>query len=60
MSDIIVVKGDPSPEELAALAVALLAVAAAGTGTAKHQQSGHLRPPAVGEKRAVVSGCGCA
>jgi hypothetical protein len=59
VSDIIVVKGDPSPAELAALAVALLAVATSGAGTAEHQPSRHRRPPAVGHERAVVSECGC-
>ena len=59
MTEIVVAKGDPSPEELAALTVALLTVAAAGAGPARRPHSGHRRAPASGDGRAVVTACGC-
>lgn len=60
MTDIIVVKGDPGPEEVAALTVALLAVATVGACRVVRPRSGPRRPPAVGHARAVVPSCGCA
>jgi hypothetical protein len=59
VTDIVVVKGDPSPEEVAALTVALLAVATASRCPAQ-PRSGHRRPPAAVDGPAVVPPCGCA
>ena len=57
MTDIVVVKGDPSPEELAALTVALLTVASRCPAPPRR---GHRGPPAAAAGRAVVPTCGCA
>jgi Acyl-CoA carboxylase epsilon subunit len=59
VTDIVVVKGDPSTEELAALTVALLTVAAGSAGAVRRPHAGHRRPPVAGHGRAVVSACGC-
>jgi hypothetical protein len=60
VTDIIVVKGELSPEELAAVTVALLTVSAADAGPPTREPLGHRRPPAVVHDRAVVSVCDCA
>jgi hypothetical protein len=60
VTDIVVVKGELSPEELAAVTVALLTVSAADAGPPTREHLGHRRPPAVGHDRAVVSVCDCA
>jgi hypothetical protein len=57
VTDIVVVKGELSPEELAAVTVALLTVSAADAGPPTREPLGHRRPPAVGHDRAVVSDC---
>jgi len=59
VTDIVVVKGDPSPEELAALTVAVLTVATASRCPAQ-SRPGHRAPPATIAGRAVVPPCGCA
>ena len=59
MADIVVVKGDPSPEELAALTVAVLTVATASRCPAQ-PRSGRRGPPATLDGRATVRACGCA
>ena len=59
MTDIVVVKGDPSAEELAALTVALLTVAAESAGSVRRPHAGHRTPPVAGHGRAVVTACGC-
>lgn len=59
MTDIVVVKGDPSAEELAALTVALLTVAATSAGAVRRPHADHRRPPAAGHGRAMASACGC-
>jgi hypothetical protein len=59
VTDIVVVKGDPSTEELAALTVALLTVAAESAGAGRRPHAGHRRPPVAGHGGAVVTACGC-
>ena len=61
MIDIVVVKGDPSTEELAALTVALWSLGtAARTADAPRQASGHRCPPAPAHVRVVMTACECA
>jgi hypothetical protein len=61
MTEIVVVKGELSPEELAALTVALLAVAAAGPAQrpGPRRRPGDRRPPAAAPAGAAVAACGC-